>query len=267
MAYSPVIHHLDVETCKPLSTVEVVPSSLPLWLARSPVQREDCSRKRFSYASTLQEYLLAHRRDANHLTSSQDKFIHSIEDRAWNAKKRSLFGQCTLTKQVQDSTCNRCFGVHRASPAVVSPVEKRSITILLCSQVGLQPLDQYLEDFILDFEDFLKQHGIGTHINCSQQTGRRCTVSPHPSVIYRSRNEIRLEVYPRMIIPATLISRYLLVCSSLQRKQVRSLANHTKGILSQKNTEYETWDYAFPWQLAFPVIEVVHVVCLLEREC
>ena len=86
-------------------------------------------------------------------------------------------------------------------------------------------------------------------------------------MIYRSCNEIGLEVYPRMIIAATLISRYLLVCSSLQRKQVRSLANHTKGILSQKNTEYETWDYAFPWQLAFPVIEVVHVVCLLEREC
>ena len=167
MAYSPVIHHLDVETCKLLSTVEVVPSSLHLQLAQRSIQREDCSRKRLSCSSTLQINLLAHRRDANHLTSSQDKFIHSNEGRACNAKKRSLFGQCTLTKQVQDSTCNRCFGVHRASPAVVSPVEKRSITILLCSQVGLQPLDQYLEHFILDFEDFLKPHGIGTHIKCS----------------------------------------------------------------------------------------------------
>ena len=147
----------------------------------------------------------------------------------------------------------------------MSPVVEWGLTILLFSQVGLQPLDQYLEYFILDFEDFLKQHGIGTHIECSQQTGRRCTVSPQPSVINRSCNEIGLEVYPRMIIPATLISRYLLVCSCLQRKQVRSLANHTKGTLSQKNTEYGLWDYAFPWQLAFPVIEVVRVVCLLER--
>ena len=167
VAYSPVIHHLDVETCKLLSTVEVVPSSHHLQLAQLSIQREDCSMKRLSCSSTLQINLLAHRRDANHLTSSQDKFIHSNEGRACNAKKRSLFGQCTLTKQVQDSTCNRCFGVHRASPAVVSPVEKRSITILLCSQVGLQPLDQYLEDFILVFEDFLKPHGIGTHIKFS----------------------------------------------------------------------------------------------------